>query len=281
VGVRDLAPARRGWQHLIDDEGRRHGPHQLVVVADGARSQLRDDTDRLLPKSVRTYPWGALWFVGKDATGVGARRLHQVVHGTRRLGGLLPTGVGPDPTNATPLLSLFWSLRATDFEAWRASSLDAWKAEVVRYFPGAEPLLVQIERHDDVVFAAYHDVAMPRWHTRNVVYIGDAAHAMSPQLGQGCNLALYDAMVLADCISGHTNLETALACYSGERQAHLGFYQLATRWLTPFFQSDHTHLAWVRDTFMGLATRVPLFRRLMIEVMFGAKSGLFSRIESE
>jgi 2-polyprenyl-6-methoxyphenol hydroxylase-like FAD-dependent oxidoreductase len=279
VGIRDLSPARRGCQHLVDEQGALHGPHELVVVADGARSQLRDDTDRLLPKTVRAYPWGALWFVGKDAAGVGARRLHQVVHGTRRMGGLLPTGVGPDPTNATPLLSLFWSMRAADVEAWRASSLEAWKEEVRRYFPDAGALLEQIERHDDVLFAAYHDVAMPRWHTRNVVYIGDAGHAMSPQLGQGCNLALYDAMVLADCIADHATLDTALACYSSERQAHLAFYQLATRWLTPFFQSDYTPLAWLRDTFMGLASRMPFVRRLMIEVMFGAKCGVFSRLE--
>ena len=36
--------------------------------------------------------------------------------------------------------------------------------------------------------AAYRDVLMPRWHEGNVVYLGDAAHAMSPQLGQGTSL---------------------------------------------------------------------------------------------
>ncbi len=49
--------------------------------------------------------------------------------------------------------------------------------------------------HDlsQLTFASYYDVVMPRWHAHRVAVLGDAAHATSPQLGQGCNLALCDA----------------------------------------------------------------------------------------
>ena len=280
VGVHGLRPARRpdGGQYLVGDDGALHGPHELVIVADGARLQLRDHTDRLLPKRVRPYPWGALWFVGKEAGAALKPELHQVVSGTRRMGGMLPTGTGPDPANAAPLASLFWSFRTAGLEAWRAGSLSAWKDEVSTFFPAARDLLDQIASHDDVLFASYQDVEMPRWHTHDVVYLGDAAHAMSPQLGQGCNLALFDAMVLADCIEENEHLATALACYSSARRGHLIFYQLATRWLTPFFQSELTPLAWVRDTLMTLASKLPFFHRQMVDTMCGVKAGVFSEV---
>ena len=55
------------------------------------------------------------------------------------------------------------------------------------------------------------------------MWLGDAAHAMSPQLGQGANLALWDAMVLADALSAHGS--RALPAYTRARRPHLGFYQ--------------------------------------------------------
>ena len=290
VAIEDLRRTADGLHILVDAEGNTHGPHALVIVADGARSHLRDDTDPspqraeldVLPKRVRQYPWGALWFVGDDAKGAYGHELRQVVRGTHRMVGVLPTGRGPRtvmeghaPDSAQdPLrVSLFYSVRCDRAEETKAD-VDAWKREVRALMPAAGPVLDQIHASSDLLFAAYHDVQMPRWHTRDVVYIGDAAHAMSPQLGQGCNLALVDAMVLADCLAAHDSVPAALAAYSRERQPHLRFYQFATRWLTPFFQSDFASLGWLRDRFMGLASRIPFMRRQMIASMCGVKRGI-------
>jgi len=54
--------------------------------------------------------------------------------------------------------------------------------------------LAALTRDEDLHCAPIEWVEMPEWHSGHVVVIGDAAHATSPQLGQGCNLALYDAM---------------------------------------------------------------------------------------
>lgn len=268
-----LAPADRDRHHVVDRAGERHGAFDLVVVADGARSSLRDGTDHLLPKSVKPYPWGALWFIGEDHEGRFDGELRQVVDGTGVLAGMLPSGLGPDPANRVPLVSLFWSVRCDRVDGVRAAPLDAWKRAFLRCFPGADSFLAQVRSHDDLLFASYHDVVMPRWHTPSVVHLGDAAHAMSPQLGQGCNLALVDAMVLARCIEEHDAVPTALAAYSSARHEHLGFYQVATRWLTPFFQSDYEALAVVRDALMSAAMRVPWFHREMVLAMCGDKQG--------
>jgi 2-polyprenyl-6-methoxyphenol hydroxylase-like FAD-dependent oxidoreductase len=272
---------RASW--FIDVNGERHGPHELVVVADGARSQLRDDTGT--SKSVAPYPWGALWFVGNDARepeSASAHTLHQVVDGNQRFLGMLPTGHGPGHFGSglgPRLVSLFWSIRCDRVDAWRARGLGPWKDELAKLAPEAVPVLDQIESIDQVLFASYHDVVMHRWSTRNVVYLGDAAHATSPQLGQGCNLALWDAMVLADVLAGEErDLALALDRYSRTRADHLAFYQFSTRMLTPFFQGDDAWLGSLRDLTMPLMGKFPITNRIMTLSMLGVVDGFAGRM---
>jgi 2-polyprenyl-6-methoxyphenol hydroxylase-like FAD-dependent oxidoreductase len=262
---------------LVDARGGRLGPVDLVVVADGARSRLRDETDPpLVERRVRDYRWGALWFVGRDP----ARRFHgelyQVVEGAGRMLGLLPTGCGPD--DPTPLTSLFWSLRRDRIDEWRAGGLGRWRDELLRCAPSAAELVAQIHDPAQVTFAAYHDVTLQPWHTRNVVFLGDAAHATSPQLGQGCNLALCDAQALAAALAAADELPRALHEYSRARRRPLAFYQHATRWLTPFFQGDSAAAGRLRDLAMPLAARVPWIHRQMVLTMCGLKRGLFTSL---
>lgn len=282
IEIVDLARApgagRSSW--FVDKHGERHGPHELVVVADGARSQLRDDTGT--SKSVTPYPWGALWFVGKDSrehAGAEAHELRQVVDGNQRFLGMLPTGRGPGHMPGPDLVSLFWSIRCDRVDEWRARGLTAWKDELAALVPESVPVLDQIESADQVLFARYHDVVMHRWSTRNVVYLGDAAHATSPQLGQGCNLALWDAMVLADVLAEEDkDLSVALDRYSRTRAEHLAFYQFSTRMLTPFFQGDETWLGSLRDLTMPLMVKFPITNRIMTLAMLGVIDGFGGRM---
>jgi len=157
VEIVDLArveteAGRASW--FVDAHRDRHGPHELVIVADGARSQLRDDTGT--SKRITPYPWGALWFVGKDRRDPAddvTRTLHQVVDGNQRFLGMLPTGHGPGPVLGPRLVSLFWSIRCDRVEAWRARGLAAWKEELAALAPESVPVLEQITSIDQVLFA--------------------------------------------------------------------------------------------------------------------------------
>jgi 2-polyprenyl-6-methoxyphenol hydroxylase-like FAD-dependent oxidoreductase len=251
---------RREAKLWLDD----HGPFDLVVVADGAGSALRTATRD------RVYPWGALWFVAEDRDRTFTRELYQVARGARQLYGVLPTGLGP--RGETPIASLFWSLAADDLDTWRARGLDAWKAEVRALDPRIAPVLDQIHAPEQLTFARYRDVAMPRWHDRGVVCLGDAAHATSPQLGQGANLALVDAMVLADALAAGCD-DAALADYSRRRKRHLGTYQFMTRALTPLFQSRSRALGWLRDLTFPIANALPPLQKHMIRTMAGVSRG--------
>ena len=253
--------------------GRVLAEHELVVVADGARSHLRDQSE--IPRRVTKYPWGALWFVGLDHQRRFVDRLYQVVRGTHRLLGILPTGLGP--SGDVPLVSLFWSIEVATQQKWRHQGLAQWKEEILGYVPESAPILDQIQHVDQVLFSEYHDVVMRSWHRDNVVFLGDAAHATSPQLGQGCNLALVDAEVLARSLREAGSVSAGLIRYAAARKAHLAYYQLATRWLTPLFQSNLGWLGPIRDLLMPIGCRIPWVRKQMALGMCGTSRGPFLR----
>ncbi|MES3001600.1 MAG: NAD(P)/FAD-dependent oxidoreductase [Pseudomonadota bacterium] len=255
--------------HEVKDLAALQAEHDLVVVADGARSALRCQTG--LASSDRVYPWGAAWAILEDPKREQGATLWQWYRGAREMLGIMPTGNAPGTD--VPVVSLFWSLPAQRHEAWREAGLDAFKRDVLSLNPGCESLLAQIDSMDQLTWARYHDVVMPAYHTERCVVIGDAAHATSPQLGQGTNLALLDAVALAECIAQSPAVATALERYTLLRKAHLHFYGDASRRLTPIFQSELKMLPFLRDVFMNLSTKLPIAGSLTREVLVGVRQG--------
>ncbi len=59
---------------------------------------------------------------------------------------------------------------------------------------------------------------LPAYVKGNVALLGDAAHAMTPDLGQGACQALIDAAALAQCLGDGADVESALAQYDRRRR---------------------------------------------------------------
>ncbi len=61
-------------------------------------------------------------------------------------------------------------------------------------------------------------VRCERWHTGNVVLIGDAVHTAHFSIGSGTKLAMEDAMALAEAVASTDTVTAALARYEAERK---------------------------------------------------------------
>lgn len=260
--VSRVQPGAEPWVELAGGERR---AYDLVVIASGARSGLRAHLG--IRGRVRVYPYGALWAIVEPAGP--SHTLSQTYRGTREMVGTLPIGAPRAVTgDDRRRVSLFWSLRVDALAAWRRDGLASWRARVAALQPATAPLLAQVEHPEQVLFSPYRDVVLERWHAPGVALVGDVAHAMSPLLGQGVNLALLDAEALAAAVGGG-DLEHGLARYSAGRRAHGRWYGATTRLGTPFFQSDFTPLGVLRDALTAPVARIPPVRRLMLESLSG------------
>lgn len=181
--------------------------------------------------------------------------------------GVLPCGARPDGPDR--LATFFWSLKPAEYGDWRSVGMAAWKAEVRQLWPETADLLETIPDAETLTLARYghHTLYLPVAHRLAVV--GDAAHSTSPQLGQGVNMGLLDAQVLADALDTHAGLDEALAAYARLRRWHVRLYQALSAGFTPFYQADGQTLPWVRDHVLGKLARLPFAARLLAATVSG------------
>jgi 2-polyprenyl-6-methoxyphenol hydroxylase-like FAD-dependent oxidoreductase len=178
----------------------------LVVAADGIRSALRS---ALFPHAAPPrYAGYTAW--------------RMVVENP---GGADPAETwGPDGQRfaVLPIVGGRCYCYATaDVPAGTAFADDA--AELRRRF-GAwhEPIgaLLESVTADDLVRNDSEELpALPAMHVGRVALLGDAAHAMTPDLGQGACQAIEDAVVLASAVDPHdaATVEAALQLYTDQR----------------------------------------------------------------
>lgn len=249
--------------------------YDLVIDSSGPKSLLRQKYAHA--KKDKEYPYGAIWGVVKvDECAFQLNTLHQRYRHAHRMIGVLP--IGQTEHDKSMHAALFWSIRVKDYEAWRQTPLAQWQEYVATLWPETKGLLQQFTSHADLTFATYRDVALKQFHHENIVFIGDAAHCTSPQLGQGANLALVDALVLSECIAQTATVVEALKQYDSKRRKHLRFYQTASRMLTPFFQSDSWLFAKLRYLTCALPCHIPQCRSIGAQVLIGCKTGIFSKL---
>ncbi len=251
----------------------------LLVVANGRSSELRKYSNNV--KKDTQQPYGAIWTKVKQPKKEFPNKIYHVYKGTQKMLGVMPIGFSDNNHNSDSQTNLFCGVGNSILKKWEASYFNEWMDDNYKMAPNMTPILNQITSFDDLTLAPYYDVFMSNLVVEdNLVFVGDAGHAMSPHLSSGTNMALLDAKVLADCMGEFKLNSDALASFKNKRMKQLKHYIYLSRVITPLFQSERD-FSFIRDNIAKHVLSIPIFKNIMIKTVMGVKTGIFSNMDSK
>jgi 2-polyprenyl-6-methoxyphenol hydroxylase-like FAD-dependent oxidoreductase len=214
----------------------------LVVGADGVGSTVRDHGDfgARVRASSAAYLRGLV--AGDD---LGLKDEYWTPLG---LFGGLPMGDGSTyfyaAATAPPVAA---AVAGGDVDALRR----CWTAVL----PLAGRVLDRVGSFEELLVNKVVRVDCACWSDGRLVLVGDAAHAMAPNLGQGANSALVDGAVLSTALAAEQPLERALARYAARRRPAVRRVQDDADRLARLSSLSSPRLQKLRDTALRLSGR--------------------------
>jgi 2-octaprenyl-6-methoxyphenol hydroxylase len=238
---------------------------QLVAAADGQSSPLREAA------GIRSLAWSY------PQTGIVCTVRHEAPHRGVAVEHFLPAG----PFAILPMTgqrsSIVWTERADRAPALLALDEPGFAGELARRFGDH---LGQLEPEGPRWSYPLSFLLAARYAAPRLALVGEAAHVIHPIAGQGFNLGIRDAAVLAEAIVDARRLGldigsgAVLARYAAQRRFDALLLAGVTDGLNRLFSNDVAPLRLARD--LGLATvdRVPPLKRLFMRHAMGVVGDL-------
>jgi len=224
---------------------------EVVLACDGIHSAVRDGLG--IPSRKRVVNEAYLRLVA-PIRHPDPNRIGEVWAADGRRAGSFPL-----PNDRT---YVFCSVPIGQWQHILAHSLDEWVDSWHDFGPPTATLMDSIRDWPSAVYDELTDLRVERWHQNGTFLLGDAAHAMTPNLGQGANSAMVDALVLINLLARHSgNIATAGAEYERIRKPFVTRIQRTAlfggqmaSWTSPMARQ-------VRDAFMRVGGRIGPVRR--------------------
>lgn len=125
------------------------------------------------------------------------------------------------------------------------------KQKALELAEGWHSPLAEVIKSTDPAVVIQNDIfdisPLKKWSVGRVTLLGDAAHAMQPNLGQGACQAIEDAVVLAKCLREHTEPSEALSAYERRRLAHANRAITDSDRFGRMAQWENPLMCWLRD----------------------------------
>lgn len=238
----------------------------LLIAADGAHSRLRELAQ--IQVNAWAYHHSAIVTTIRTAQNHGFIARQRFSHQGPLA--LLPLQSGPEDTGRH--CSIVWSLEGDLAERMMALDDAAFCAELTR---ASEACLGPVEWADQ-----RH--AIPLWQRHASEYgragfalVGDAAHTIHPLAGQGVNLGLYDAQVLArEILRAHRrgiplSHESLVQRYQRQRKFHNLAAMASMEGFKRLFGASSPSLLTLRNRGIGWVDKQLWLKRLLMQVAAG------------
>ena len=125
------------------------------------------------------------------------------------------------------------------------------KAELLERFGYWREPVPSVVRATDETAILRNDVydrePLKRWSEGRTTLLGDAAHPMTPNLGQGACQAIEDAVVLAECVRAENDVASALRIYERKRMSRTADIARRSRFLSKVAQVENPLLCGLRN----------------------------------
>ncbi len=212
-----------GWEQsddsvIINFENGKTVQADLVIGADGLNSVVRN---KLVgdgePRYLRSMSWRAV--IKCEQKLLNPNEIVRFIS-ERQFLFLINVGNG----------YLSWVTRKFAPECHISTNVEEMKSRILQDLTNwAAPIrhLIEITPPEKIFESPICDrLPISSWSQGRVTLVGDAAHPMSPSMGQGANSTFEDAWVLAQCISLFSTIEEALIEYEKKRSERTKIIQI-------------------------------------------------------
>jgi 2-polyprenyl-6-methoxyphenol hydroxylase-like FAD-dependent oxidoreductase len=205
----------------------------IVVGADGPQSKVRASIGAI----TKTKKYSNSFLVGLIGPTRELKDRARQYQAPGKMLGIMPAG--PDASY------FFYCLGERTFNDLKKQGVEQFRGEVTEAAPELEEAFQSVAAWTRMAYFTPSFIRVDKWVGNGVALLGDSAHTFHPHSGQGVNLSLQDALVLADVIleavkSGDTSA-AKLASYQtsrkmfadviGQHAHYTATYALSNNWL--------------------------------------------------